>query len=68
MSFKAKTSPVCPHLLPNPLTALSQATGLPWDSAVTYLVLLSFGEIFDPHEYTILRDPRSVGTEDTVNY
>ena len=44
-SFKAETSPVCPHLLANPLTALSQATGLPWDSAVTYLVVVLFGEI-----------------------
>ena len=64
-SFKARPSPACPHLLANPLTALSQATGLPWDSAVTYLVLLLFGEIFDPHEYTILRDPWSIGTEDS---
>ena len=44
-SFKAETAPVCPHLLANPLTALSQATGLPWDSAVTYLVVVLFGEI-----------------------
>ena len=59
---------MCPHLSPNPLAALSQAAGSPWDSAVTYLVLLLFGEIFDPHEYTILCDPWSVGTEETVNY